>query len=78
MSSESEQTAAELADLTLDDFKTWTTINLKASLHLRGKNSAGGQESLAAKAFSARSDKVPVKVPVPDCFVISLSDIEPG
>ena len=78
MSSESEQTAAELADLTLDDFKTWTTINLKASLHLRGKNSEGGQESLAAKAFSAWRNKVPVKVPVPDCFVISLSDIEPG
>ena len=60
MSSESEQTAAELVDLALDDFKTWTTVNLKAFLHLRGKNSEGGQESLAAKAFSAWCDKVPV------------------
>ena len=60
MSSKSEQTAADLADLTLDDFKTWTTVNLKAFLHLRGKNSEGGQESLAAKAFSAWCDKVPV------------------
>ena len=42
MSSESEQTAADLADLTLDDFKTWTTVNLKAFLHLRGKNFEGG------------------------------------
>ena len=41
---ESEQKAAELADLTLDDFKTRTTVNLKAYLHLRGKNSEGGQE----------------------------------
>ena len=60
MSSKSEQTAAELADLTLDDFKTWTTVNLKAFLHLRGKNSEGGHESLAAKAFSVWCDKVPV------------------
>ena len=60
MSSESEQTAADLADLILDDFKTWPTINLKAFLHLRGKNSEGGQESLAAKAFSAWCDKVRV------------------
>ena len=44
----------------MDDFKTWTTVNLKAFLHLRGKNSEGGQESLAAKAFSAWCDKVPV------------------
>ena len=35
MSSKSEQTAADLADLILDDFKTWTTVNLKAFLHLR-------------------------------------------
>ena len=60
MSSESEQTAADLADLTLDDFKTWTTVNLKAFLHLRGKNSEGGQESLTTKAFSAWCDTVPV------------------
>ena len=53
ISSESEQTAADLADLTLNDFKTWTTVNLKTFLHLRSKNSEGGQESLAAKAFSA-------------------------
>ena len=53
MSSESEQTAADLADLTLGDFKTWTTVNLKAFLHLRSKNSEGGQELFAAKAFSA-------------------------
>ena len=44
MYSESEQTAADLSYLTLDDFKTWTTVNLKAFLHLRGKNSEGGQE----------------------------------
>ena len=60
MSSDSEQKAAELADLTLDDFKTWTTVNLKAFLHLRGKNSEAGQESLAAKAFSAWCNKVSV------------------
>ena len=60
MSSESEQTAAGLADLTLDDFKTSTIVNLKAFLHLRGKNSEGGQESLATKAFSTWCDKVPV------------------
>ena len=60
MSSESEQTAADLADLTLDDSKTWATINLKAFLHLRGKNSEARQESLAAKAFSAWCDKVSV------------------
>ena len=60
MSSESEQTAVDLANLTLDDFKTWTTLNLKAFLHLRGKNSEGGQESVATKAFSAWCDKVPV------------------
>ena len=53
MSSESEQTAADLADLTLGDFKTWATVNLKAFLHHRSKNSEGGQESFAAKAFSA-------------------------
>ena len=60
MSSESEQTAVELADLTLDEFKTWITVNVKAFLHLRGKNYEGGQESLAAKVFSAWCDKVPV------------------
>ena len=60
MSSESEQTAADLADLTLDDFKTWTTVNVKAFLYLRGKNSEGGQESLADKAFCTWCDKVPV------------------
>ena len=49
MSSKSEQAATDLAELTLDHFKTWTTVNLKAFLHLRGKK--GGQESLAAKAF---------------------------
>ena len=53
MSSESEQTAVDLADLTLDDFKTWTTINLNPCPHLRGKNSEEGQESLAAKIFFA-------------------------
>ena len=53
MSSESEQAAADLADLTLGNFKTWTTVNLKAFLHLRSKNSEGGQELFAAKAFSA-------------------------
>ena len=53
MSSESEQTAVDLADLTLDDFKTWTTINLNPCPHLRGKNSEEGQESLAAKTFFA-------------------------
>ena len=58
MSSKSQHTV-HLADLTLDDFKTWTTVNLKAFLHFRGKNSEGGQESLAAKAFSAWCDKVP-------------------
>ena len=54
--------AAHLADLTLalDDFKTWATVNLKVFLHLRGKHSEWGQESLAAKAFSAWCDKVPV------------------
>ena len=62
MSSDSEQKAAELADLTLDDFKTWTTVNLKAFLHFRGKNSEAGQESLAAKAFSAWCNKVPVNL----------------
>ena len=56
MSSESEQTAADLADLTLDDFKTWTTVNLKAFLHLRGKNSEG--------ASSACCDKVSVNTEV--------------
>ena len=60
ISSESEKTAADLADLTLDYFKTWTTVNLKAFLHLRGKISEGGQESLAAKAFSVWCDKVSV------------------
>ena len=35
MSSESEQTAADLAELALDHLKTWTTVNLKAFLHLR-------------------------------------------
>ena len=60
MSSESEQTAVELADLTFDEFKTWTTVNMKAFLHLRGKNSERGQELLAAKAFSVWCDKVPV------------------
>ena len=60
MSSETEQTAADLADLTLDDCKTWATVNLKTFLYLRGKNCEGGQESLAAKAFSAWCDKVPV------------------
>ena len=44
----------------MDDFKTWATVNLKPFLHLRGKNSEGGQESIAAKAFSAWCDKVPV------------------
>ena len=33
---DTKQTAADLADLTLDDFKTWTTVNLKAFLPLRG------------------------------------------
>ena len=66
MSSESKQTAADLADLTLDDFKTWTIVNLKAFLHLRGKNSEGGQESLAAKAFSTWCDKVPVNPELED------------
>ena len=42
MFSESEQTAADLADLTFDDFKTRTTVNLKVFLHLRGKNSEVG------------------------------------
>ena len=60
MSSESEQTVADLTGLTFDDFKTWTTANLKAFLHHRGKNSEGDQESLAAKAFSAWCDKVAV------------------
>ena len=60
MSSKSEQTAANLADLTLDDFKIWTNVNLKVFLHLRGKNSEGDQESLAAKVFSAWCNKVPV------------------
>ena len=53
MSTKSQLTAADLTGLTLDDFKTLTTVNLKTFLNLRGKNSAGGQESLAAKAFSA-------------------------
>ena len=48
MYSKSEQTAADLAvsldDFNLDDFKTWKTVNLKAFLHLRSKNSEGGQE----------------------------------
>ena len=61
MFSKSEQTAVYLADLTLNDFKTWATVNLKAFLHLRGKNSEWGQESLATKAFSAWCDRVPVK-----------------
>ena len=47
MSSKSEQAAADLAvsldDFNLDDFKTWKTVNLKAFLHLRSKNSEGGQ-----------------------------------
>ena len=60
MFSKSEQTAVYLADLTLNDFKTWTTVNLKACLPLRGKNSEWGQESLAAKVFSAWCDGVPV------------------
>ena len=62
MSSERELAAAHLAELTsaLDDFKTWATVNLKAFLHHRGKHSEWGQESLAAKAFSAWCDKVPV------------------
>ena len=60
MSSESEHPATDLADLTLDDFKTWTTVNQKVFLHLKGKNSEGGQESLARKAFSAWCDKLPV------------------
>ena len=60
MSSDSEQTAADLANLTLDDFKTWATVNLKAFLHLGSKNSEGGQESFTAKAFSAWCDKVSV------------------
>ena len=60
MYSESEQTAADLSYLTLDDFKTWTTVNLKAFLHLRGKNSEGGLGTLVAKAFSTWCDKVPV------------------
>ena len=75
MYSESEQTAADLADLTLDDFKTRTTVNLKAFLHLRGKNSEGGQEWLAVKGFSAWCDKVPVtsdwpieKIDLPTCL----------
>ena len=60
MYSESEQTAADLSYLILDDFKTWTAVNLKAFLHLRGKNSEGGLGTLAAKAFSTWCDKVPV------------------
>ena len=39
---------------------TQTTVNLKAIPHLRDKNSEGGQESLAAKAFSVWCNKVPV------------------
>ena len=42
ISSECEQTTTDLADLTLDDFKTCTPVNLKAFIHLRGKNSKGG------------------------------------
>ena len=83
MSSEIKQTAAELADLILDDFKTWTTVNLKAFLHLRGKNSEGGHESLAAKAFSAWCDKVPVNPELKyfleekysDCYQLFLVDL---
>ena len=58
MYSESEQTAADLSDLTLDDFKIWTTVNLKAFLRLRGKNSEGDLGTLAAKAFSTWCNKV--------------------
>ena len=49
ISSESEQTAADLVDLTLDHFKTWTIVNLKAFLHLKGNNSEGGQANLLPK-----------------------------
>ena len=38
MSSERDQAAVNLADLTLDDFKTWTTVEW-------------GQESLLQKIF---------------------------
>ena len=51
ISSESEQRADDLVDLNLDHFKTWTIVNLKAFRHLKGNNSEGGLESLAAKAF---------------------------
>ena len=51
ISSESEQRADDLVDLNLDHFKTWTVVNLKAFRHLKGNNSEGGLESLAAKAF---------------------------
>ena len=51
ISSESEQRADDLVDLNLDHFKTWTIVNLKAFHHLKGNNSEGGLESLAAKTF---------------------------
>ena len=51
ISSESEQTADDLVDLNLDHFKIGTIVNLKAFHHLKGNNSEGGLESLAAKAF---------------------------
>ena len=59
MSSKRELTA-ELADLTVNYFKTWPTANVKTSLHLRDKDSEGSQETLPVKAFSAWCDKVPV------------------
>ena len=59
MTSEAELTAG-LANLTLNDFKTQATVNLKVFHYVRGKNSDVGQESLATKAFSSWGDKVPV------------------
>ena len=51
--SSEKELAPDSADLTLEYFKTGTTVNLKAFLQLGGKNSEGGQELLAAKIFSA-------------------------
>ena len=47
--SSEKELAPDSADLTLEYFKTGTTVNLKAFLQFGGKNSEGGPELLAAK-----------------------------
>ena len=56
--SSEKELAPDSADLTLEYFKTGTTVNLKAFLQFGGKNSEGGQELLAAKIFSAWCDRL--------------------